>query len=222
MKNCHDIKAQIDHFTQISQQQRQDIYQHMSTCQECAEYKAVADSTADLLGSLNTTLKQMPVNQQIYQQVNERSKRERRLTFIAMLMMVTSVLALLWFYSQNSLTLVGGIILADWAVGSAMVAWWSARQATKFAGTSNGSSEGFLSRWAKDLRQQITFTKMIASIVSLEIGFVLFNLVRDGFAAEQSVVLLIVNAVLAIGVIYAFTIELPALKNELLLISEAS
>ncbi|MFT4925833.1 MAG: hypothetical protein ACI8WB_001928 [Phenylobacterium sp.] len=108
--HCHHTKAQIDNFAAINKQQRQEVYSHITSCEECADYKEVADSTADLLGSLNIRLQQ-PANStfsalndtanKMMPHIHERVKRGRRLTWLALLVMASSALALVWFYSQG-------------------------------------------------------------------------------------------------------------------------
>ena len=211
----------IDNFSNISKQQHRDVYAHIATCEQCADYKEVADSTAALLGSFSPLLKQISVDDIMFNKIKRRVKKDRRQTLTSVAVMVTSLFALLWFYSQGNMPLEAGAILSAWTILGGIVAWWSSRKATKFSYISQPSSDEFLLDWAKELVTEIKITTVIASILSLEIAFVLFNLIRDSFSSPGAVVLLGGNAVLAIGVIYAFVIELPALKKELLSIKGA-
>ncbi len=226
MKNCHEVKGQIDNFANLNEQQRQDVQVHTADCQQCSQYKVVADTTADLLGSFNSQLKQMPTNDylqnsnHLYQQTKARASKDRRTTLVGITSMVVSLFALVWFYVQGDMALEGALILGGWAIGGGIVAWWSAHKASRFSSVSQEPSKDFMLGWAKELSREITITKAVAGILSVEIIVFLFKLVSDGALAEGLVVLLGVNVVLAIGVIYAFAVELPKLKNELALITQ--
>jgi hypothetical protein len=225
MKNCHEVKGQIDNFANLNEQQQQDVQVHTAGCEQCAQYKVVADTTADLLGSFNRALKKMPTNDYLlddtlYQKTKARAGKDRRTTLVGITSMVVSLFALVWFYAQGDMTLEGALILGGWAIGGGIVAWWSARKASRFSSVSQEPSKDFMLGWAKELGREITITKVVAGILSVEIIAFLFKLVSDGALAEGLVVLLGVNVVLAIGVVYAFAVELPKLNNELALISQ--
>ncbi|NQZ07859.1 MAG: hypothetical protein HRT35_11920 [Algicola sp.] len=225
MKNCHEVKTHIDNFANLNEQQCREVLAHTVDCEQCAKYQVVADSTADLLGSFKNALKQLPVNcnllnNNLYQKTKARAAKDQRTTLVGVTSMVVSLFALVWFYAQGDMALEGALILGAWAIGGGIVAWWSARKASRFSSVSSDPSEDFIQSWVKDLGREITITKVVAGLLSIEIFAVLFKLVSDSSAPEGLLVLLGVEAVLAIGVIYAFAVELPKLKNELALITQ--
>lgn len=219
MNNCNDTKAHIDKFTSIGERQRQDVYDHIATCEECAVYKEVADSTANLLGCFGAALKQTTGDERAYQQMQQRAKKGRRQTLIALIAMVTSLCAFFWFYSQGNMELDAGVLLL-WAAGSGAFAWWSSRKASRFSSVPGKASEAFLQGWAADLGREITIVTVVAAVLAVEIVLSMSSLVSNSFASEGAGIFLCLNAILAIGVGYAVAVELPALKRERSLLEE--
>ena len=173
----------------------------------------MADSTANLLGCFGAALQQTAGDERAYQQMQQRAKKGRRQTLIALMAMVTSLFAFFWFYSQGNMELDAGVLLL-WAAGSGIFAWWSSRKASRFSSVPGKASDAFLQGWAKELGREITIVTVVAAILSVEIVLSMFSLVSNSFSSEGAVIFLSLNAILAIGVSYAVAIELPALKRE--------
>jgi len=218
MSNCNQIKTQIDRFTELDKQQRQNVQTHISSCQQCADYKAVADSTAGLLGSLGSTLKQMPSKDNAFKKLQQRAKKERSSTMVGLVGMFTSLFAGGWIYAQGDLKLVGAFVLLAWFCCSGIYVWWSSRKANKFGSVSSDLSSRFLADWKNELTREIKLVTVVASIISIEIFVVILSQILTSFSEEGALILSSINIILAIGVTYAFIIELPALKKELALI----
>jgi len=220
MKQCIETKSQIDDFSNISKQQRQNVYAHIATCEQCADYKETADSTADLLGIYSSALKKISANERTFEKIEKRANKDRRSTLIALAGMVTSIFAGVWFYGQGNLEIEGGMVLLMWALGCGLSTWWFSRKATRFSSLSNDQTDEFMVDWRNTLIKEKTVTSVVASVLLIEIVFIMFNLLMDDFSSEGAIILFLVESVLAIGVIYAFFIEIPALKKELMLIKE--
>jgi hypothetical protein len=220
MTNCNEIKALIDDCRNINEKHKQELYAHIATCKQCANYKEVADSTAAILGSFHTALKQTSVDDKMLNKVKKQISKDRRKTYSGISIMVISLFSLLWFYSLGDMSLAAGVILSGWTFFGCVFSSMSARKASKFSAVSQATSSEFLVEWKKELTTEIRLTTFVASILSVEIIFFIVNLSRDNFASSQSLILLAVNAVLAIGVLYAFLIELPAIKNERLQLND--
>lgn len=230
-EHCHKIKVKIDTFAKLNTRQQEGVFTHIADCVHCREYKTLADATTDRLSVLNSVFKPPSDGgnfdiathknaEQIFQQISQQIKRSRRLTWLALFIMLSSGLALIWLYSQTALTLVIGIILADWAFGGGLLAWSSSRQVSQLCLVSNPTTHSFLARWSKELYWKIKLITLITWIVILEILYFIFTLIDSGYTLESLFILVAVNAVLCSAVIYAYILELPALKKELKLVGE--
>lgn len=143
-----------------------------------------------------------------------------RLFVITLIVVVPSASALVWLYKQGYLLMEIGMILTSWIGCAGIVFWWFANRMTKNAALSQTPSKTLLCDWVNALRWKITITTVVSNILLLEVVLTIFYLVSNGFTLGQSWMLLAVNTVLALGIAYAYVVELPALKNELKLVKD--
>jgi hypothetical protein len=211
MIDCQQIKAFIDSQDHRCEPQ---IEAHITDCSSCASYKQLADASNILLGGLQQQLSAHSHNEYIYQQAQSQLAKEHKLGFYALLMLCTSVFALAWFLLQGSLTLIGGVVLGGWSLGSAALAWWSKNNSKLLCANAENQSAEFIKQWLTSLSRQLTFIRSITVIVTIEIVVVSATLLLNGFTGEADIILLVVNAILAVGVIYSWSVEIPNLLQE--------
>ena len=214
MSNCDQVRALID-AAKRDDQSEQIPQEHLSDCAECKAYQALADASDRVLSRLHSELP-APTLSRAYASLRTRAEKERRTTLTAIVGMVVSLLAALWFLRQGWQP--GVLILFCWFGASALVAWWSSRLSRRYLAL--GVSEDFLSDWEHDLRRKILIVKSVAVLVGVETCLLIAGLLVAGLPSDGAILLLGLSVILAVGVLYTMLIELPVLRGELSLIEK--
>jgi len=214
---CEYFRAFIDHPGRASNDEHEALAEHVRTCSECTQYASTAAVTAALFDHARQSVSDGAI-ESAYRRLIDRSGQERRQTWLAILMAVTSLLALVWFVSHERAINAGSVILMLWFLASVVYAWWTSAVARRLSGYDHSSV--FLAAWQRDLTRKINLTRMVAGVIGLEILAGALIMLFRGPPAQGAPILFGLGLVLGIGVLYTYLVELPLLKMERSLISE--
>jgi anti-sigma factor RsiW len=214
MMSCPEYKSLIDHYLDLDVSQKANLDAHLKSCASCAEYKADADKTMQLLRDLRKRLTPTDPVDQAFDLLSSRLAASRRQMVWALVLVAACVTAPFAMMLRGDLPLtVGGLLLLSLASAGG-VAWQISREQSSMVRLTRRTA-GFYETWKRDLNRRIRMTTGGAVYVAAwSIGF-LFYSVLGPFGLVEQLVVLSAAFLLVVGALHTFFVELPQLKNEL-------
>jgi hypothetical protein len=222
MKTCPEFKSLVDRYPDLEPSVSATLDTHLQSCGDCAEYKADADRTMQLLRVLRKRLTPpMDPVDQAFERLSSRvasSKRQMAWALVLLAMCITAPFAMLL---RGDLPPTGWGLLALTVVGAGIAVWAGTREQSAMLRLTE-RADGFYATWQRDLEKRIRMlTGGGVFVAAWSIGFLFYSMLGP-FGIVERLVVLSAAFLLAFGALHTFVVELPQLKGELGLVRDAN
>jgi len=221
MKSCAEYTSFVDRYGDLDSNQRARLDAHLKSCGGCAEYKADADRTAQLLRGLRKHLTPAEPVDEAFERLSLRLAESRRQVVLALVLVATCITAPFAMLLRGDLPPKVWVALAV-ALAAAAIGAWQIRRGQSAMLRLTQRADGFYATWRRDLEKRIRMLAgggVLATVSS--VGFLLASILGPSGVVERLVVL---SAALltAYAGLHTFVVELPQLRGELRLVPDAS
>jgi anti-sigma factor RsiW len=221
MKSCPEYKSLVDRYPDLEFDLRASLEAHLESCGSCAEYKADADRTMQLLRALRKHLTSSDPVDQAFERLSGRLTALRRQTAWVLVLMATCITAPFAMLLRGPLPPIGFVPPALVIVAAGVLFWAVKREQAAMVGLTWRAS-GFYSSWQRDLEKKIRMLTGAGVLVAVwSVGFLFYSMLGP-FGIVERLVVLCAAFLLAFGALHTFVVELPQLKGELRLVRDAS
>jgi hypothetical protein len=219
---CDEIKALINAATLAELQANKEIVNHTKTCTKCESYLETkqADKAIEVLSTQQFSSSK---KNQLLESVKKISKESAKQLKIALLGLVVSVFALVWFVNLGDIELAGAIILSAWIIGSAVYSSYLARKKNRVEHSLIELDTSLFEHCRKDITFKIRVIKILGSILMFEAIVLIVAILVKGITVSSGLPIFIgLSAIFSFFVAYQFLVVMPRLTNELKLLNEAT
>jgi anti-sigma factor RsiW len=222
MTSCAEFRAQIDRYADIDASSRANLDAHLRACAACAEYKADADKTMQLLRELTKRLTPTAPVEQAFERLATRLAALRRQTVWGLLLVAACIIAPFAMLLRGPLPPGGFAGMLALAVAAAVTLVWGIKREQSAMLSLTRRASGFYSTWQRDLEKKIRMLTGAGALVAVwSVGFMFYS-VLGPFGIVEQLVVLSTAFILAVGALHTFVVELKQLKDELALVRDAS
>lgn len=151
-------------------------------------------------------------------QQDKRQKIMRML--IAFFGAITSIGAIIWFDSQQTLTSVGALVLAMWAMASVIYFIVLNRQGSSDF-KNKDSNHNLFANWQKDLKFKINVIRYVAPVALVQFLVLIAIILFKGAIYTNGLVIVFgISLTLTLYILYQFYFSLPNMRKELQMIEQ--
>jgi hypothetical protein len=221
MKSCPEYKSLVDRYGDLDSNLRASLDAHLISCGGCAEYKADADRTMQLLRALRKHLTPTDPIDQAFQRLSLRFAASKRQMVWALVFVAICIAAPFAMLLRGDLQhTVWGLLVVTLAVAGMGV--WQIRRGQSAMLRLMGRDGGFYATWQRDLEKGIRMLTGGGVLVTVwSIGFLFYSMLGP-FGVVERLVVLCAAFLLAFAALHTFIVELPQLRGELRLVRDAS
>lgn len=218
MNNCNQIRKLYHKYEALSVEESTALTEHIETCQLCQDYIAQLPVTKNKMQNMNKTT---TINKTTVIALAQQHKRQKTLRmFIAAFGALSSIGAIIWFDSQQTLTSVGALVLAMWAMTSVIYFVVLNRQGSDDFKNQDGNQNLF-ANWQKDLKLKINIIRYVAPFALVQflvlIAIILF---KGAIYTNGLVIVFAISLTLTFYILYQFYFSLPNMRKELQMIEQ--
>jgi hypothetical protein len=221
MKSCPEYKSFVDRYDHLESNQRANLDAHLESCGDCAEYKADADRTIQLLRAFRKHLTPTDPIDKAFERLSLRLAASRRQMVWALVLVATCIAAPFAMLLRGDLPLkVWGLLVV--ALAAAAFGVWQIRRAQSAMLHLTERAGSFYATWRRDIEKGIrmlTGGGVLATVSS--VGFLSFSILGP-FDVVERLVVLSAAFLTAFAALHTFIVELPQLRGELRLVRDAS
>ena len=221
MKSCPEYKSFVDRYGDLESNQRANLNAHLESCGDCAEYKADADRTIQLLRAFRKHLTPTDPIDKAFERLSLRLAASRRQMVWALVLVATCIAAPFAMLLRGDLPLkVWGLLAV--ALAAAAFGVWQIRRGQSAMVRFTERAGGFYATWRRDIEKGIrmlTGGGVLATVSS--VGFLSFSILGP-FDVVERLVVLSAAFLTAFAALHTFIVELPQLRGELRLVRDAS
>jgi hypothetical protein len=221
MKSCPEFKSLVDRYPDLESSERASLDTHIQSCGDCAEYKADADRTMELLRALRKHLTPTDPVDQAFERLSSRLAASKRQMVWALVLLATCITAPFAILLRGDLPRTGWGLLVLTVVAAGILVWVATREQSAMLRLVERAG-GFYATWQRDLQKRIRMlTGAGVFVAAWSIGFLFYSMLGP-FGIVERLVVLSAAFLLAFGALHTFVVELPQLKGELRLVRDAS
>jgi hypothetical protein len=221
MKSCPEYKSLVDRYGKLDTELRASLDAHLESCGDCAEYKADADRTMQLLRALRKHLTPTDPIDQAFERLSLRLAASKRQMVWALAFVATCIAAPFAILLRGDLPrTVWGLLVLALAVASIGV--WQIRRGESAMLRLTKRPDGFYATWQRDLEKRIRMLTGCGVYVTVwSIVFLFFSMLGP-FGVVERLVVLCAAFLLVFAALHTFVVELPQLKGELRFVRDGS
>jgi hypothetical protein len=221
MKSCPEYKSLVDRYPNLESNLRASLDAHLESCGSCAEYKADADRTMQLLRALRKHVTPSDPVDQAFERLSLRLAASKRQMVWALALVTTCIAAPFAMLLRGGLPRMGWGLLILALVAAGIGVWQISRGQSVMMRLTERAG-GFYATWQWDLEKGIRMLTGVGVLVAAwSVGFLFYSMLGP-FGIVERVVVLCAAFLLAFGALHTFVVELPQLKSELRLVRDAS
>ena len=220
MKSCPEYKSFVDRYGNLDSNQRASLDTHLESCGDCAEYKADADRTTQLLRAFRKHLAPADPIDQAFERLSSRLAASRRQMVWALVLVATCIAAPFAMLLRGDLPpTVWGLLAV--ALAAAAIGVWQIRRGQSAMLRLTERDGGFYATWRRDLEKGIRMLTGGGVLATVScVGFLAHSILGP-FDVVERLVVLCAAFLTAFAALHTFIVELPQLRGELRLVRDA-
>ena len=221
MNTCPEYKSFVDRYGDLASSQKASLDDHLRSCGGCAEYKADADRSMQLLRALRKHVTPADSTDQAFERLSSRLAASKRQMVLGLVLVATCIAAPFATMLRGNLSHEAWGPLAV-ALAVAAIGVWQIRRMQSAMLRLTDREGGFYETWRRDLEKGIRMLTGggVLAIVSC-VGFLAFSILGP-FGVVERLVVLCAAFLTAFAALNTFVVELPQLRGELRLVRDAS
>ena len=221
MQSCPEYKSFIDRHGGLDSSQSASLDAHLKSCGDCADYKADADRTVQLLRAFRKHLTPADPIDQAFERLSLRLAASRRQMVWALVLVATCVAAPFATLLRGDLPQRTWAALAVALAASAVGVWQIRREQSAMLRLTERAGD-FYATWRRDIEKGIRMlTGGGVLAIASSVGFLCFSILGP-FGVVERLVVLCAAFLTAFAALHTFIVELPQLRGELRLVRDSS
>jgi hypothetical protein len=221
MKSCPEYKNCVDRYGDLDSNQRASLDAHLESCGGCAEYKADADRTMQLLRALRKHLPPTEPIDQAFERLSLRLAASRRQMVWALVLVATCIAAPFAMLMRGDLPPTVWVLLVV-ALAAAAIGVWQIRRGQSAMLRLTERADDFYATWRRDIEKKIRMLAGGGVLATVSSVAFLFHSILAAFGVVERLVVLCAAFLTAFAALHTFIVELPQLRGELRLVRDAS
>ena len=221
MKSCPEYKSFVDRYDHLDSNQRASLDAHLESCGGCAEYKADADRTLQLLRTFRKHLTPTDPIDRAFDRLSLRLAASRRQMVWALVLVATCIAAPFAMLMRGDLP---HKVWAPFAVAlaAAAIGVWKIRRDQSAMLRLTERAGGFYATWRRDIEKGIRMLTGGGVLATVSSVAFLCHSILGPFGVVERLVVLCAAFLTAFAALHTFIVELPQLRGELRLVRDAS